>query len=257
MSKHTISHADQILAGDGLAVNAADPTHGMGGEDIGNVQRGIRLAMLVAETLQGGNSDQQAFCANQTPAAGGQQDLLINGNEAVDGVGNFTVCSVVSITSNGADGGRLFTVIGRDANGRPQAEEITGPATTTVFGTKTFTKIDRVFVDDDTAGVISVGEDETQPRGLRRRGLDWDVDYLGSFGASNVHIAWDAGGGIETAGSYSPGSATTQTATNSDQRARYTPVDQTGDIEVVYLADLSKGGVGENYLHSSQSDFSV
>jgi hypothetical protein len=256
MSKHTISHADQILAGDGLAVNAADPSHGMGGEDIGNVQRGIRIATLVAETLQGGNTDQQAFCANQQPAAGGQQDLLINGNEAVDGVGDFTVCSTVSITSAGVDSGRTFTVIGRDANGRPQTEEITGPNTTTVFGNKTFTKIDRVFVDDDTAAVISVGEDETQPRGLRRKGLQWDTNYLGAT-KSNVVIAWDSGGSIETAGSYGGGNDNTQTATNADQRARYTPVDATGDIEVVYLADLSKSGVGENYIHSSQKDFDV
>lgn len=254
MSKHTITHADQILAGDGVAVNAADATHGMGGEDIRNVQRGIRLAGLVAETLQGGNTDLAAFAASQTPAAGGQQDLTLNGTNVVDGVGDMTVCSTVSITSSGVDNGRTFTVLGRDANGRPQAEEITGPNATTVFGVKTFTKIDRVFVDDDTAGAIQVGEDETQPRGLRRRMLNWDVDYTN---LSNVHIPFDSGGAIETAGSFGAGSFTTQTATNQDQRARYTPVDQTGDLEILYLADLSKEGIGENYTDSSQATFSA
>jgi len=253
MSKHTISHADKILAGEGVAVNMSDGHHGMG-ESLESVQRGIRLGMLVAESLQGGNTDTQAFCLNQAPSAGGQQDLLINGNEAVDGVGNFTRCSLVTITSSGADAGRTFTVLGRDANGRPQAEEITGPATTTVNGVKHFTKIDRIFVDDDVAGTISVGESEANSAGLRRMTIDVEQDFKTR---SNMHIPFDSGGGIETAGSFGSGGITTQTATNTDQRARYTPVDQTGDLEILYLADLTKAGIGENYLDSSQKDFSV
>lgn len=254
MSKHTISHADQILVGDGVAVNSADGIHGMGGADIGNVQRGIRLAAFVIETLQAGNTDLQAIAANQTPAAGGEQDLLINGNEAVDGVGILNACTRVTITSSGADSGRLFTVLGRDANGRPQAEEITGPATTTVNGNKHFTKIDRVIVDADTAGVISVGQNEALSRGLRRRALNWDVDYTT---LAKANIAWDAGGSRETIGSFGSGNFTAQTATNLDQRATYIPVDVTGNIEVMYLADLSKDGIGENYTDSRQATFSA
>jgi len=251
MSKHTISHADQILAGEGVAFNAQDQTHGMGGEDISGTVRGIRIAALVAETLQGGSTETDAFALAQTPAAGtADQDLTLNGGEVVDGVGDMRVCSVVSITSSGADAGRTFTVLGKDANGRPQAEEITGPATTTVFGVKTFTKIDRVIVDADTAGAIQVGQDENQKRGLKRRMLSWDVDYTT---LSNAHIPFDSGGNIETAGSFGSGSLATQTATNVDPRATYTPVDLTGDLEVIYLADLTKDGMGENYTDSRQN----
>ncbi len=179
---------------------------------------------------------------------------MINGTNATDGVADMTVCSPVTITSTGADNGRTFTILGRDANGRPQAEEITGPNIGTVNGNKTFTKIDRVIVDADTAGAITVGESETLPRGLRRKTMDPEQSFkLRSI----AFIPFDSGGGIETAGSFGSGSDTTQTATNQDQRARYTPVDQTGDLEIIYLADLSKEGIGVNYVDSRQTEFSA
>jgi len=229
-----------------------DETHGMS-DQLDNVQRGIRLAGLVHESLQGGNTDTQAFALNQQPSAGGQQDLLLNGNEVVDGVGIMTVCSTVTITSSANDSARTFTIIGRDANGRQQAEEIAGPNTTTSSGNKTFTKIDRIFVDADVAGTVSVGESEANPRGLRRTTMDVEQNFRTR---SAAHIPFDSGGGIETAGSFGSGGGT-QTPTNTDPRARYTPVDQTGDLEIIYLADLTKAGIGENYIDSSQSAFSA
>ena len=252
MSKHTITHASRILAGDGVAINMGDEVHGMS-DQLSNVQRGIRIAGLVHESLQGGNTDTQAFALNQAPSAGGEQDLVINGNEAVDGVGNMTVCSLVTITSSANDSARTFTVIGLDANGIPQAEEIAGPNTTTTSGNKTFTKIQRIFVDADVAGVVSAGESEANPRGLRRKTMDVEQSFRTG---SAVHIPFDSGGSIETAGSFGQGGAT-QTPTNADPRARYTPVDQTGDLEIIYLADLTKAGMGENYTDSSQATFSA
>jgi len=253
MSKHTISHADKILVGEAVAVNMGDGDHGMG-DSLENVQRGIRLGMLVHQSIQGGDTNTQAFALNQQPSAGGQQDLLINGSEAVDGVGNFHRCTLPTITSSGNDSGTLFTVLGRDANGRPQAEEITGPNATTVNGVKTFTKIDRVFVSQDTVGTVSVGESEDTPVGLRRRTMDVEQNFKT---LSDLNIPFDAGGGIETAGSFSSGNLVAQTAINADQRARYSPVDVTRDIEILYLADLTKEGIGENYTDSSQRTFSA
>ena len=253
MSKHTISHADKILAGEGVAVNMGDGDHGMG-ESLPNVQRGIRLGMLVHESIQGGDTDTQAISLNQQPSAGGEQELLINGNEAVDGVANLHRCTLVTITSSANDVGTLFTVLGRDANGRNQAEEITGPNTTTVNGVKTFTKIDRIFVSQDTVGTVSAGESEDNPVGLRRRTMDVEQNFKT---LSDLNIPFDAGGGIETAGSFSSGNLTTQTPTTTDQRARYSPVDVTGDIEILYLGDLTKEGVGDNYTDSRQGSSSV
>jgi hypothetical protein len=250
MSKHTLSHASTILAGDGVAFNLNDPDFGMGGE-LDNTLRGIRIAVLVTEAIEGGGTDNQLVAANQQPAAGtADQDLLINGTDAVDGVGIMKFCGRVSITSAGVDSGRLFTVLGRDANGRPQAEEITGPNTTTVEGVKHFTKIDRVIVDADTAAVVSVGQLETGPRGLRRKALAWGLSHLGATKA-HTYIAVEGSTPVIT-GSFDGGNNTTQTATSVDQRADYVPIALTEDIEVTYLADLTKEGIGENYTDSRQ-----
>jgi len=248
MSKHTISHADQILAGEGVAFNLADPDFGMG--DLDNSLRGIRIAVMVTEAIQGGSSDDEATCLNQTPAAGtADQDLLINGNDAVDGVGINRFCGRVSITAAGNESARTFTILGRDANGRPQAEEITGPNTTTSEGVKHFTKIDRVIVDADTAGVVSVGQQETGPRGLRRKATPTFASF--TTDRMETHLAVE-GSTVVITGSYDNGNDTAQTATSVDQRADYTPVALTEDIEVTYLADLTKEGLGENYTDSRQ-----
>jgi hypothetical protein len=248
MSKHTLSHASQILAGDGVAFNLGDSNFGMG-DELDNTMRGLRIGVMVVEPIQGGGSDTQLHAANQQPAAGtADQDLLINGTGVVDGVGIQRFCGRVSITSAGVDNGRLFTVLGRDANGRPQAEEITGPNTTTVEGIKHFTKIDRVIVDADTAAVISVGQLETGPRGLRRRALSWPQTFLPR---GQMHLAVE-GNIVVITGTYDPGNTVTQTAINADQRADYLPIALTEDIEVMYLADLTKEGIGENYTDSRQ-----
>ncbi len=247
MSKHTLTHASQILAGDGVAFNLGDENFGMG-DELDNTMRGIRMGIMVTEAIQGGNSDAEMVSLDQTPAAGGEQDLLINGNDAVDGVGILNFCGRLSITGAANESGRLFTVLGRDANGRPQAEEITGPNATTVEGVKHFTKIDRIIVDDDTAGVVSAGQLDSGPRGLRRRAQNTHQPFQN---LSRTNIAVE-NGQVEINGSYDGGNSNPQTPTNDDQRAEYTPITTTADFEITYLADLTKEGIGENYTDSRQ-----
>ncbi len=248
MSKHTLTHASQILAGDGVAFNLNDPDFGMG-DELSNSLRGLRIAVLVTEAIDGGGTDNQLVALNQTPAAGGEQDLDINGNDAVDGVGILKFCGRFSITAAANETARTFTILGRDANGRPQAEERQGPNTTTVEGLKHFTKIDRVIVDDDTAGVVSIGQLESGPRGLRRKAADKPDG--GGGGRYDTHMVVE-GDTIEITGSFDGGSASPPTATNADQRADYTPIELTNSIEVTYLANLTKEGLGENYTDSRQ-----
>ena len=243
MSKHTLSHASQILAGDGVAFNLA-----LMGDELENSMRGIRLGIMVTELFDPSNVGLAIVSASQTPAAGtADQDLLINGTEAVDGVATLSFCGRVAITSTGVDNGRTFTVLGRDANGRPQAEEITGPNATTVEGIKHFTKVDRIIVDADTAGAITVGQLNTGPRGLRRKTVNFPSSYQ-----SQTHLAIE-GNTVEITGSFDGGNSVTQTATNADQRADYTPIALTQEVEVTYLADLTKDGIGENYTDSRQN----
>lgn len=103
-------------------------------------------------------TDADGVCQSQTPAAGGAQSLTINGALAASGVATFTQPRHVSITSDGNDSGRTFTVTGTDRNGLALTETITGPNTTTVNGTKNFKTVTAVSVDDDTAGAITVGD---------------------------------------------------------------------------------------------------
>lgn len=247
MSKHTLSHASQILVGDGVAFNLGSEEFGMG-DELSNSLRGIRMAALVTEFIQGGATDNQLHAANQQPAAGGEQDLLINGTDAVDGVGIQKFCGRFSITAAANESARTFTILGRDANGRPQAETRAGPNATTVQGFKHFTLIDRVIVDADTTGVVSVGQLETGPRGLRRRAMATVQSFLPR---AQTYLAVE-GGTIEINGSFDPGNENTQTATNDDQRAEYLPINLTSDIEVTYLAGLTKEDIGENFTDSRQ-----
>ena len=102
-------------------------------------------------------SDADGICASQTPAAGGAQNLTIAGALASGGEVDLNHGHLITITSAGADSGRTFTVTGEDYRGDALTEAITGPATTTVVGTKYFKKVTQVSVDADTAGAITVG----------------------------------------------------------------------------------------------------
>lgn len=114
----------------------------------------VNTKYIAADTTA---ADADGVCQSQTPAAGGVQNLTINGALSSGGVATFVAARLITITSAGADSGRTFTVTGTDANGDAQTESITGPATTTVTGTKYFRTVTQVRVDNNTAGAITVG----------------------------------------------------------------------------------------------------
>lgn len=114
----------------------------------------VKAKYIAADTTA---ADADGVCQSQTPAAGGEQALTINGAQASGGVATFVAARFITITSAGADSGRTFTVTGTDVNGNVQTESITGPATTTVTGTLYFRTVTEVLVDDNTAGAITVG----------------------------------------------------------------------------------------------------
>jgi hypothetical protein len=114
----------------------------------------VKAKYIAADTTA---ADADGVCQSQTPAAGGEQALTINGALSSGGVATFVAARLITITSAGADSGRTFTVTGTDVNGNVQTESITGPATTTVTGTKYFRTVTEVLVDENTAGAITVG----------------------------------------------------------------------------------------------------
>ena len=113
----------------------------------------VKAKYIAADTVA---ADADGVCQSQTPAAGGEQALTINGAQASGGVATFVAARLITIASASDDSGRTFTVTGTDVNGNAQTETIAGPATT-VTGTKYFRTVTEVLVDDDTAGAITVG----------------------------------------------------------------------------------------------------
>ena len=113
----------------------------------------VKAKYIAADTTA---ADADGVCQSQTPAAGGEQNLTINGALASGGVATFTAARLITIASASDDSARTFTVTGTDVNGNVQTETIAGPATT-VTGTLYFRTVTQVTVDDDTAGAITVG----------------------------------------------------------------------------------------------------
>jgi hypothetical protein len=113
----------------------------------------VKAKYIAADTTA---ADADGVCQSQTPAAGGAQDLTINGALSSGGVATFTAARLITIASAADDSARTFTVTGTDVNGAVQTETIAGPATT-VTGALYFRTVTQVSVDDDTAGAITVG----------------------------------------------------------------------------------------------------
>lgn len=95
----------------------------------------------------------------QAQAVAGAGNLTLNG--ALISGGKWTASGSfgqkISITSNGADNGRTFTVTGLTPEGRSDTEAITGPSSGTTVGSKYFKVVTSVAADAACAGSISVG----------------------------------------------------------------------------------------------------
>lgn len=240
MGQHNLSHAEFFSAGNAVALNK--------GANFPNNLRGLPVKLMAVETFAAvAAADPDGIATTQTPAAGGAQLLTLDGAFVTDGVATLPIVSPVSITAVGNETARTFTIIGLDANGRPQAEEIAGPNATLANGVKSFSVVTEIRVDDDTAAAVTAGQEIDQPRGLRAK----------AEGLSDFFVATEDGTGIPTGANFDPGNAVAQTGTNADQRADYTPTTTTAEVIVMYLADLSKEGIGENFTASDQATFSA
>jgi hypothetical protein len=101
------------------------------------------------------NVDANGLAEAQAVASAGA--LSLNGALIVGGVFTGDYARQISITSDGADGGRTFTLVGTDADGKSQTEDITGPASATVESVEYYKTITSITVDDACAGNISSG----------------------------------------------------------------------------------------------------
>ena len=119
-------------------------------------------------------ADADAVATSQTPAAGGIQELTIDGAFATGGVATMDANRQVVITAAADDSARVFVVTGTDGKGNTIVEAVAGPNATTASTVRAFATVTSVKVDDDTAGAIQVGT-------LAVVSTDWfPLDYLQS-----------------------------------------------------------------------------
>lgn len=102
-------------------------------------------------------ADNDAICLVQTPAAGGVQELLINGTLASGGVATMDFRRQVTLTFNNDDRNRVFVVTGTDRKGNLLVEAVQGVDTNTTSTVRAFETVTSVKVDDDTLGNVQVG----------------------------------------------------------------------------------------------------
>ncbi|MCT7662316.1 sialidase family protein [Shinella kummerowiae] len=107
-----------------------------------------------------GQTDDEAVCLAQKPAAGGTQSLTINGNETTGGTVTLhpLAATQVTIASDANDTGRTFTVTGT-LDGSPVVRSGAGGnnASVTLTGLIDPGSITSVQVDGNTTGNIKVG----------------------------------------------------------------------------------------------------
>lgn len=104
-------------------------------------------------TLAPKAGDPDTICLSQKPAAGGLQDLILNGSSVVSGISTLDIPRRVEIFSDGADTGRTFIIYGTNRNDTLISESLLGPGTSNL-DYKTVTEI---TVDADTDGNITAG----------------------------------------------------------------------------------------------------
>jgi len=240
MAQQTISHADTFKAGDAKGpLLASDGTRGA------NIM--LPTVEVIAIPVAGAAATISAALA--TPAAG---NLLIDGSGVggaiSGGVWTATAARNLTITSNNAGEVATVSVYGTDINGNLQGEVITFAAAATIVGKKTFKTVTRLALSATALGTISVGTGSIL--GLKMR----SIGLMRSTVENNVVLT--------ATGTFLPGSTTVQTASNDDNRARYTPAAFTAEITVMYFPDLTKEGIGvgmttrpgPNFVHSDQGN---
>ena len=101
-------------------------------------------------------SNTEYFKASATIAASGSINLLAN-NLGYNGTGYK-----VSITSNGVETGKTFTITGTRVGGlgvdaAPKAETLSGPSAGIVYSTHYYTSIQSISVNAASAGGVKIG----------------------------------------------------------------------------------------------------
>jgi len=128
----------------------------------------------IQKTISYAAADLNSAVEAETPADG--VDLTLGGAFASGGVVTFPEATTVDFTSASDLSDTLFTVIGTDASGLPQSEDVTGPNADTVSTTKLFKTITAIAVataETYLVETVEVGNPDTPSFGT---GAWWPLD---------------------------------------------------------------------------------
>ncbi len=105
-------------------------------------------------------SDVDAISVSSTPAAGGVQELAIDGAFAAGGVATMDFRRQVFFTFAADESAQTFVVTGTDLKGNTIVEAVAG-ALATAITERAFTTVTSVRIDGNSAGAIEVGTGPT------------------------------------------------------------------------------------------------
>ena len=128
----------------------------------------------IQKTISYAAADPNSAVEAETPVDG--VDLTLGGAFASGGVVTFPEATTVDFTSADDLSDTLFTVIGTDASGLPQSEDVTGPNNDTVSTVKLFKTITAISVATTqtyTTETVEVGNPDTPNFGT---GAWWPLD---------------------------------------------------------------------------------
>lgn len=199
----------------------------------------IKVVYRAADTT---GLDTDGVCESQTPAAGGVQNLTIDGVLAFGGVADFAAAKIISITCAADEQARTFTVTGTDINDNALVETIAGVDSATTNGSKYFKTVTQVSVDDDTAGAVTVG--------ITTATLD--VFYAGRARLRGVYIVRSGTAGLISLD-------TGDDPSTSEQRFRFASPAAANTSENVHIPDdgvVFEDGIYIDYLSTGSVQFS-
>lgn len=139
-------------------------------------------------------ADADGYAESQTPSAGGEQSLTLDGNLVTSGVGEADLARRVLLTTVADETSRTFTVTGTDRYGNTISEDVDGVNNTTAFTDLDFLTVTSITVDDDTAGAVTFGTNgvlstawvplnqwktpfDVSIRGVITGTINWDLEY--------------------------------------------------------------------------------
>jgi len=233
MSRHTITHADEIFIGNAVALG------------VNGAKRGIEMMPIHQQVIESAPlGDVDGIATAQAVAAAG--DLTLDGAFATAGVATIpTARNVAILSSNAGDTTQTATVTGTDIVGNPQVEDIAFNGTTEAVGAKAFATVTQIAVDAALAGNASAGTSVTLANvelGLDA-GLESTFDVLAVTDGASPTVA--EGGTFTVADQTDPATATT-----GDTKGTFNPanaLDGVVDIVMWYHPRLVKESYGENF----------